>query len=508
MNLRTPSGGDLESPAFGRAWLSSRTSLQPAAPLKTFRPAGIQTFLTPRPHGPAVPAAPAGPEPEPSLRRDLGPTEAITIILGSVIGSGIFFVPGDVAREVGSAKLVLLVWVAAGLVNLAGAIAYAELAGMFPRSGGQYVFIRETYGRLLGFLQGWSIFLATKTGTLAAVAVAFAMALDALVDLPEYGVKWAAMLLVTGLTWVNFLGVRLGGLVQNVSTGLKVAALAGLIAAGLLLEGDATAFEAAALTTPTGLALLSAAGVAFVAVHFAFDGWYNASQVAEEIREPQRNVPKATVVGTVVVLALYLLAQVAYLKVLGPERLAASDFPGADLAEAVLGAPGRTVLAIAVLVSTFGTINAMVLTGPRIYFAMARDGVFFRALARVHPRHATPSTSILVAWCWSLVLIATGTFEQLVTFSIFVTWVFLSLAALAVFLLRRRLPDHPRPYRAWGYPWVPGVFLVFALAFVVNTLVRRPVEAGAGLLLLAAGLPIYWYWNRREAATGSSRTVK
>ncbi|MGQ0535470.1 MAG: APC family permease [Methanobacteriota archaeon] len=435
----------------------------------------------------------------PMLRRDLGLLEATTIVMGSMIGSGIFFVPNLVASEVPDPLLVIVVWVFAGLLTLAGALTYAELAAMYPESGGQYVYMREMFGRKWAFLNGWSIFLASKSGALAAVAVAFATALGTLTGAAGIATKLVAVGTVVFLTAVNYVGVRFGGRVQDVMTFLKIAAVLGLTAAAFLLPSTGGSAPSFLGEVPSGLALVSAIGVAMLAANFAYDGWYNATQVAEEIRNPRRNVPLAMIGGVLGVMAIYVVVNLAYLHVLGARGVAGvaeDDFVGGAVAEAIGGETGRRLLTAAVLVSTFGTVNAVILTGARIYFAMARDGVFPEAVAGVHPRFATPHRSLVLQAVWGSVLVLSGTFEQLVTYEIFLTFVFVVFTTVGFFHLRRRDPHRPRPYRVPLYPWVPIAFLVFAGLFLANAVLRRPFEAGVGILLTLAGLPLYWWFGR------------
>lgn len=430
-----------------------------------------------------------------NLRRDLGYVDATSVMVGSMIGSGIFIVPGLVAEAVPHPGLIVGVWIFAGLLILAGAITFAELAAAFPESGGAYAFIREAFGQPWAFLNGWAIFAANKTASVAVLAFLFATYVADLVPLPAgWGVKTVALALIVLLTALNYVGVRYAGIVQSLSTILKVVALVAIAAAGLAFAPQASD-AGQVLSLPQGLGLLSAVGVALVPAFFAYDGWANAPQIGDEVRNPERNLPLALITGMLLVTVVYALMNVAYLKVLGTAGFAESLFPAAEVAEALVGPAGRDVIVATVLVSLFGTTNAVIISGPRVYYAMARDGVFFDAVEGVHERFGTPHVSILLQGAWASVLLLLGTFEALLNYVIIVSWIFYGLAAYGVFKLRRDRPGLERPYEAWGYPWVPAVFVLLAAGFVVNSLVRLPVDSIAGLLLVASGLPFYHFWS-------------
>lgn len=443
------------------------------------------------------PPDPGGDAPEEgeSLRRDLGYLDATSVMVGAMIGSGIFIVPGLVAEAVPHPVLIVGIWVFAGLLILAGAITFAELAAAFPESGGAYAFLREAYGQPLAFLNGWAIFAANKTASVAVLSFLFATYVADLVPLPAgWGVKGVALTLIVLLTALNYVGVRYAGLVQSLSTVLKVVALVAIAFAGLAFAPQASD-AGQVLDLPGGLGLLSAVGVALVPAFFAYDGWANAPQVGDEVRDPERNLPLALITGMLLVTAVYALMNVAYLRVLGTEAFAQSLFPAAEVAQALVGPVGRDVIVATVLVSLFGTTNAVIISGPRVYYAMARDGVFFEAIEGVHERFGTPHVSILLQGGWSAGLLLLGTFEALLNYIIIVSWIFYGLTAYGVFKLRRERPDMDRPYEAWGYPWVPAIFILVSAGFVVNSLVRLPVDSFFGLLLVASGLPFYQYWT-------------
>lgn len=430
------------------------------------------------------------------------------IVVGSMIGSGIFFGPELVARQLGGAELILLAWLVAGLLSLAGAFVYAELAGLIPESGGQYAFIREAYSKPVAFLNGWTILVAGKSGALAAVVVTFGATVVRLAGHDPFtrplSVAAIGISLLLALSFVNYLGVKHAGRVQDVSTALKVAALAGVAGLGVLVAGAPP--QAPVPVPPSGL--FAGFLIALVPPLFAYDGWYNSTQVAEEIRDPQRSVPRSLLLGCSVVIALYLLMNLAYVSVLGPSGLAASTHPSLDAVSRVLGQGGAVAIGLVVLVSTFGTANAVILTGPRITFAMSRDGVFPERFARLN-EHATPgaSTALQAGVTSALILLAVALqpilgraiFDLLITYTIFVTFIFIVLAGVALFVLRRRWPERPRPFRVPLYPVLPAIFVAASLAFVVGTVLAQPVESAIGIAITAIGLPVYVLAMRGKA---------
>ncbi len=439
------------------------------------------------------------------LRRELSAVDAAAIMVGTMVGSGIFIVPGEVAKLVPSAPLILAVWVFAGVLILFGAITFAELAAAIPESGGAYAYIREAFGQPWAFLNGWSIFAANKTASIAVLAFFFATYLDALfaTAFGTWGVKLVALGLILVLTIINVVGVGFSGKVQTVSTVLKLAILVLMGVAGLLLAPGAAADPAAtAPALPDGFGLVGALGLALIPTLFAFDGWANATQVGDEVREPQRNLPLALISGVAIVTLVYVLMNATYVRVLGVENFAGSLFPAADVANALMGPMGETFVIVAILVALFGTTNGVFISGPRVYFAMARDDVFPQAVDRVHPSFDTPYVSIILQAAWAAGLLLLGTFEQLLNYIIIVSWIFYGLAGASVFVLRWKRPDMDRPYKAWGYPIVPALFVLVSAAFVLNSFIERPVDSLMGLLLVALGLPLYAYWSKGRFLPG------
>lgn len=455
------------------------------------------------------------------LRRDLGPVAATSVVVGSMIGSGIFFGPQIVAWQFAdhgiepTQGLVLSVWAAAGFLVLLGALTFAELAAAMPESGGQYAYLREAYGKGVAYLQGWSSFFIGKAASISALAVAFGNLLSELeggdIVAPGLDVELIAIALIVFLTLVNYVGVRFGGWVQTVTTVLKVTALVGLAIGALFFTVDGS------LPSPAPIdgsgSMIAAFGLALVPALWAYDGWYNSTQVAEEIDDPDRNLPLSLVGGTIVVMVVYLIVNYGYIEVLTGPGLAgiqetvgdvgasnAAQSPAGLAAELVGGIGFSNVILAGVLISIFGTCNAVILTGPRIPFAMARDKVFFESFVTVHEEFATPTTALIVQGIWSVMLVFfLQTFQNLITLVIFATWLWVGLAGAAVITLRRDRPSMPRPYTVPLYPWVPIAFVVLAALFTGNLILEDPIGSLYGTLIILAGLPIYWWVRRGES---------
>jgi APA family basic amino acid/polyamine antiporter len=421
-------------------------------------------------------------------------------VIGTVIGSGIWLVPGAVLRNTaGDPGLALVVWLVGGVCSLLGALTFAELGALYPDAGGTYTYVREAFGRFPAFLLGWTLFLAINTGSTATLAVAFATYTDALVPLGPVGRKLVPLLMILAVSSVNIRGVRHAATVQNWSTGVKVTAIVALAAAGMVLGSGGHAAAARAFSVPLTGGLLSGAGIALLGVLWAYEGWINVTNSAGEALDPQRTFARGIVIGTAALVVLYLFANIGYLAALGPDGVQGSQRVAADAVGTLFGPVAAKFVSAAVLVSVFSAANGLALTGPRMYFAMGRDGVFFRALGEVHPRFGTPAIAIAAGGVWAAVLTLWGSFEQLLTYVVFASWLFAALAAASVFALRRRHPDAPRPFRVPGYPVTPALFILAASAIVANTVVARPVQALAGLGIVLIGTPAYLFWRRRAA---------
>jgi APA family basic amino acid/polyamine antiporter len=446
--------------------------------------------------------------PPPGLLRALGDRDIALITIGSVLGSAIFIAAADVPRVVPHPLLVLLLWAAGGLVTIAGALTYAELGAMFPRAGGQYQYLKEAYGPLWGFLFGWASFLVVMSGGIASLAVAFGEYLGSFVPFFSTahtlftvggwrmsGGQVAAALAIVGLTAINYVGLKEGAGVQNAVTVAKLGSLFAIVALGLLMPAPVHTDWTPALPASV---TASAFGVGMIAVFWSYDGWYNATFSTGETRDPGRNLPRGLIAGTIAVTVVYVLTNAVYFRVLSLEAIAATPRIGEAAGAALFGPAGGRAIGAAVVVSIFGCLSASILTCARIYQPMAEDRVFFPALARIHPRYRTPGASLIAQGAWCTVLAFSGTYEQLYTYAVFAAFVFHIATAVAVIHLRRTRPDAPRPYRTWGYPWVPIVFAAASLAFVANTLVERPMESFLGLGLVALGLPAYAWWRRKR----------
>lgn len=483
---------------------------------------------------------------EPTFVRGLGLLDSTMIVAGSMIGSGIFIVSADIARQVGSAGWLLSVWAITGLLTLAAALSYGELAAMMPRAGGQYVYLREAYSPFWAFLYGWTLFLVIQTGTIAAVAVAFARFLGVLIPriseeqkFFEYGrlalspTQLVAIGVIAFLSWTNSKGLRTGKIIQNVFTLAKIGALLLLIVLGLVVGRNAEAIAAnfrdmwsATFTQPIargatqytttplgGLGLLLALGTAMVGSLFASDAWNNITFTAGEVKNPQRTLPLSLLFGVGLVSVLYLLANVSYLCVLplrgDPEgttalergiQFAVNDRVGTAAAEVLFGSSAAAIMAVLIMISTFGCMNGLILAGARVYYAMARDGLFFHSVGQLNAHHV-PAHGLLIQCIWACLLTLSGTYSELLDYVIFAVLLFYILTIAGLFVLRRKRPEAERPYRAVGYPWVPMLYLLAASFIALDLLISPKTRANTwpGLLLVLAGAPVYAFWKRRAA---------
>jgi amino acid transporter len=441
-------------------------------------------------------AAPAHVQPD-ELKRDLGLTDCALLVIGSVIGSGIFLTPGNIARTVQSVESVFLVWVAGGLLSFFGALAYAELGAMFPRAGGIYVFLREAYGPLTAFLYGWCTFFVMQSGSVATLAAGFAIYLGYLLPVSSGVAKGCAIGVIAFLTLMNCLGVRSGARVQNFLTVIKMGSLVGISIVLFARSGGSFAHFSYG-PPPSSAFSWSAFGIAMIAVLWAYEGWHILTYNAGEVSNPKRNLTGGLLLGTLTIIALYLTVNLAYLYALPFEKISGSRRLASDAMELALGPVGGTVIALAILISISGAINSNTMGGPRVYFAMARENLFFRPFSYVQPRYVVPTFSIVLQGAWASVLTLIGSFDRLFSYVIFVCWIFYGLGGVAVLILRRTRPELDRPYKTWGYPFVPLLFALMAFLIVGNTMVNDFKNSFWGLVVVFTGLPAYWYWSRKR----------
>lgn len=433
------------------------------------------------------------------LPRRLGLVDATLIVIGIVIGSGIFLLPNVIARNVPSAPAMLAVWVIAGVLSFFGALAYAELGAMIPATGGQYIYLREAYGNWCAFLCGWVFVLAVLPGGIAFLAVGFSIYLAQFLPLAPWARDTISAGLVVVLSAVNYIGVREGAWVQRIFTSLKIAGL-------VLVIGAAVLARHAALPGPHSVAVLSYSGLGFsmAACLMAYNGWSYISFVAGEVRNPARNLPRSLALSMSAVIALYVMANLAYMNVMTVGEMAATERIGATAAERAMGPLGAQVLSGVVLASIVGAINGCIMTAARIPFAQARDGMFFSRFGQVHPRFHTPAFAIVIQCVWTCVLILTGSYESLVSYTIFAAWIFYTLSVAAVWVLRRKAPDATRPYRMWGYPTTLWLFVLVSVWFLVDSLINEARSSLAALAIAGTGIPFYFIWRRKTPARTSA----
>ena len=454
-------------------------------------------------------------EASPKLKRQLGLFDSTMMVIGIVIGSGIFMTTGLMAEALPSASFILIAWALGGVVMLAGALTYAELGAAMPKAGGQYVYLREAYGPLPAFLFGWVAFIAYLTGTNAAIAVAIAEHMGSffptlspgniILDLGFYNLSSGQLLalsIIFGLSLVNYLGVVLGKWVQNVLTILKIGSILVFALVGLFVTTNVSIDYN---LNPTGMSfgqVLMGMGVALIAVNWAVGGWDYVTLVSGEVKSPEKNLPRALMFGTLAIIFLYILINLAYLKSMPISQIAGEVKIGEASARALFGNGIAGLFTVAVMLSMFGSLNGNILVGPRVTYAMAKDDLFFRQAADVHPKYRTPGNAIILQGIWAGILTLTGTFKELITLVVFVNFMLWIAASSTVFVLRKKQPDLHRPYKVWGYPWVPALFILFSLAVMVNTFFESPSQSLMGLALTFLGLPAYYYWNKRKIESG------
>jgi APA family basic amino acid/polyamine antiporter len=437
-----------------------------------------------------------------SLPRVLGLWDVIGIVVGGVIGSGIFIVPASIAAGVQSPLLIFAVWIVGGILSFFGAVSFSEMGAAYPQAGGIYVYLREAYGSLIAFLFGWTLFLVIDSGAIATLAVAFSSKyLPHFFPLSKLGMKLVAVCFVTFLVVVNYIGVRWGANLQNLLTVIKFAALVAICGVVFVFAKGNSAHFYSPSPPHFSMSLFGSFGVALVASLWAYKGWESATYSAGEVKRPERNLPLGIFIGTLVVIAIYLIANLAYLYVFPSDQVAKSDRIAADVMKVVVGPASASIIALLILFSITGAANQNVLCSPRVYFAMAKDGLFFKKISAVHPRFLTPYYSIILIGLWSIILSVSGTFEQLFTYVIFGEWIFFGLAGAAVMILRKKRPDLARPYKTLGYPVFPIIFVFSAFLISLNTLINEFWNSMAGLIIIFLGVPAYFYWKRKIKKT-------
>ena len=448
---------------------------------------------------------------ETELARDLKLTASTTIIVGGVIGSGIFGSPSGIAQALGSPSLFLMVWVLGGLLSFSGALCLAELGAMMPRSGGMVVYLREAYPPIVAYLYGWTESIFVQPGSLAAIAMICisylgyffpAVSLENVVI--DIGVQQistqhlAVFVILILLGTINYVGVRFGGLISNVSTFAKVGALAALVILAATVGGSWDHFSMPSASAGE-INLFGALGVAMIGTLFSYNGWYNTNNVAGEVKDPRRTLPLAIIIGLGLCIFVYLAVNWAYLYVMNIDEIAASERIAADVAERLIGPTGGALISLAVMISTFGTINAGMVYIPRITYGMAKEGLFFKQFTYVHPRYRTPSKTIVLLTVLSIFWTILGDFEAIIGAILYVLYIFYILSIVALFILRRKRPDAVRPFKVWGYPITPLFFLLVASGYVISVLLFNFGQSWPGLAVFVVGLPVYWIWFRGKS---------
>lgn len=432
----------------------------------------------------------------PSLERVLSLLDATMINVGGIIGSGIFMVPATVAFFTGSTSLFFLVWILGGIVSLFGALSVAELGAAMPQAGGQYVYLNEAYGPIWGYLYGWSAVAVINTASIAAVGVAFSEYLGFFFPISDASIKGIAVLTIVLLTIINIVDVKSGARFQNLFTLSKLGAIFGIILLGLVMEGGTNQNLSPIFSDKPFIGLIGPLGLAMVSVLWTFDGWIFITYVAGEVKNPGRNIPLSLIFCMLIVVSVYLLLNYVLLFILGFTGMNGSELVVSDAASVFLGNKGAAVVTLIILISLIGANNGFVLSSARINYAMARDKLFFNQAAQIHSRFKSPANALIIQCVWACLLTFTGTFNQLITYIIFTSWIFYGMSAGAVIILRKKKPDMDRPYKTPAYPWIPIIFIFFAIFLTINTIMEAPRDATIGAGIILAGLPLYYYWKK------------
>ena len=432
---------------------------------------------------------------QPKLKRVLSLLDATMINTGGIIGSGIFMVPATVAMLTGSSSLFFMVWIAGGIVSLFGALSVAELGAAMPRAGGQYVYLSEAYGPVWGYLYGWSAVAVINTASIAAVGVAFSEYLRFFFPITDISIKGIAVATIVLLTIINILDVKSGARFQNLFTISKLGAIFGIIILGLVMEGGSNQNLIPFFSNQSFTELVGPLGLAMVSVLWTFDGWIFITYVAGEVKNPGRNIPLSLIFCMLIVVSIYLLLNYVLIYTLGFTGMNGSDLVVSDAASVFLGNKGAAIVTLIILISLIGANNGFVLTSARINYAMAKDKLFFHQASQIHPRFKSPANALIIQCVWACLLTFTGTFNQLITYIIFASWIFYGMSAGAVIILRNKKPDMERPYKTPVYPWIPIIFILFAIFLTINTIMEAPRDAAIGAGIILAGLPRY-YWKK------------
>ena len=459
-------------------------------------------------------------KPATDLKKSLSLTAAVMAVAGSMIGSGIFRKPSTMAEQLMSPELLIIVWIAAGLITFIGALSNAEVSGMIDATGGQYIYFRKMFGEFTSFIYGWSVLSVIQTGSQAAIAYVFGEYLCYFIKFPalpehissftlfmplvgdihpfaEWGPKLIAILCILFLTGINYLGIFFGGLVQTIVTFIKIGSMI-FLSFALFFFGNGSISNLSSgfsISPATSANLVALLGLSLSGAFWAYDGWNNVTFISGEVKNPKRNIPLGLLYGTLIVIVLYVVINLAYLYVMPIEEIAGSPLVATAAAEKIFGSYGGSIISIAVIVSTFGAVNGSLMASARVPFAMAHSKMFFNWLGKVHPRYATPHTSLVVQGIFSSVLVMSGSFDTITDYVIFATWFFYMLTALGVIVLRKKMPDAPRPYKVIGYPYTIWFFVIFSFVFLMNSLISDTENAAMGTILIMTGLPLYFFWK-------------